>query len=388
MFQNKRINLFIYSLFLFLPITFLIGSFFVNLISLLLSTITFVWLIYNRKLKILIEKQYIFFSILFIVFLISSGLSNYKIISFENSLSYYFNFLLFLSFSIFFLGNEKKIFLLSKIVFFIVIFLCVDLWIQNFYGFDIFGYPKQQAGRLTAVFKDEQIPGSIIFKLLPFVIFFLYKNNNIFLKSYKNLILILIYFSILITGERASSILATLLIIFLIYLNFKNIDKKKLISFSILFLIIFFTFFNMKNSIIKERFYYTIVQSQNNIYLDLYGNSLKIFNKNIIKGTGPQTYRMECSKNLSNCSTHPHNFLLELLSDGGIFSPILFILSLTSLLYYKIKNTKYDFLKSLIISFTILFFFPLIPTGSFFTSFHMTLTWFSLGFLYSLKKFG
>lgn len=118
----------------------------------------------------------------------------------------------------------------------------------------------------------------------------------------------------------------------------------------------------------------------------MYNNALEIFSNNIFAGTGPQTYRIECPKYLDNCSTHPHNFLLELLSDGGIFSPILFVISMISLIYYKIKNTKSNFLKSLIISFSILFFFPLIPTGSFFTSFHMTLIWFSLGFLYATKE--
>lgn len=386
MFHNKSINSVIYSLILFLPITFLIGSFFVNLVSLLVSSFTIVWLFCNKKLDILIKKQYIFFSVLFIIFLTSSTLSNYKIISLENSLSYYFNYILFLSLFIFLSEDENKLYYLSKIVFVIVIFLCIDLWIQKFLGFDIFGYPKQQAGRLTSVFKDEQIPGSVIFKFLPFIIFFLYRSKNLLFKKYKFLIFIFIYFSILITGERATSILATLLILLLLFFNFRNINKKKLILYCFLFLTIFFILFNLKNSIIKERIYFTIQQSKDNIYYVLYNNALEIFSNNIFAGTGPQTYRLECPKYLDNCSSHPHNFLLELLSDGGIFSPILFVISMISLIYYKIKNTKSNFLKSLIISFSILFFFPLIPTGSFFTSFHMTLIWFSLGFLYATKE--
>lgn len=386
MFHNKSINSVIYSLILFLPITFLIGSFFVNLVSLLISSFTIVWLFCNKKLDILIKKQYIFFSVLFIFFLISSTLSNYKIISLENSLSYYFNYILFLSLFIFLSEDENKLYYLSKIVFVIVIFLCIDLWIQKFLGFDIFGYPKQQAGRLTSVFKDEQIPGSVIFKFLPFIIFFLYRSKNLLFKKSKFLIFIFIYFSILITGERATSILATLLILLLLFFNFRNINKKKLILYCFLFLTIIFILLNSKNSIIKERIYFTIKQSKDNIYYVLYNNALEIFSNNIFAGTGPQTYRIECPKYLDKCSTHPHNFLLELLSDGGIFSPILFVISMISLIYYKIKNTKSNFLKSLIISFSILFFFPLIPTGSFFTSFHMTLIWFSLGFLYATKE--
>jgi len=183
MFQNKSNKLIYFILILFLPITFLIGSFFVNFISILISIITLVWLFYYKKLSILIHKPNLFFLLLFGIFLICSLFSNYKLISFENSISYYLNFILFLSMIIFFFENETKIFILSKVVFIIVIFLCFDLWFQYIMGHDIFGFPKQQEGyRLTAIFKDEQIPGSVIFRLLPFVIYFLFKSNDYIIK--------------------------------------------------------------------------------------------------------------------------------------------------------------------------------------------------------------
>ena len=86
------------------------------------------------------------------------------------------------------------------------------------------------------------------------------------------------------------------------------------------------------------------------------------------------------------CSTHPHNFVFELLSDSGIFAPIILVISLFSLVFNKIKRVNNKFFKTLIPIYSILLFFPLIPTGSFFTSFHMVLTWFSLGFLYSIEE--
>lgn len=387
MFQNKSNKLIYFILILFLPITFLIGSFFVNFISILISIITLVWLFYYKKLSILIHKPNLFFLLLFGIFLICSLFSNYKLISFENSISYYLNFILFLSMIIFFFENETKIFILSKVVFIIVIFLCFDLWFQYIMGHDIFGFPKQQEGyRLTAIFKDEQIPGSVIFRLLPFVIYFLFKSNDYIIKNLKYLIFIIVYFSILITGERASSILSTLLILFLLFFNLKDLDKKKLKIYGSLFLFIFIILLNLNNSNIKERIFFTFEQSKNNIYIDLYSNSLKIFKKNKVIGTGLQTYRIECPKFSKKCSTHPHNFLLELLSDTGMFATILFLVSLISLIYFKIKKISNNFLKSIIVLFTLLFFFPIIPTGSFFNSFHMTLTWMSLGFLYSIKK--
>ena len=142
-----------------------------------------------------------------------------------------------------------------------------------------------------------------------------------------------------------------------------------------------------KDSIVKERVQFTLEQSKDNIYLTLYGNSGKIFlDNNRLFGTGPQSYRYVCKKHYTKCSTHPHNFFLEILSDGGLLAILFLTLSLFSMMYFKLKKINTLFIKSLIISFTILFFFPLIPTGSFFSSYHSTITWFSLGFLYSLKK--
>ena len=384
---NKTSNLIIFYLVLSLPFFFLIGSFFVNLIAIFVSLYALGWIILNQKYTLLFQDSYFYFFPLFILFIVSSYFSEYRNNSYLNSFSYLSNIMLFLSLPLIVLINEKKKILLSKIVFIIVFLICIDLWVQKFFGINLTGFSSQQAGRLTSFFKDEQIPGSIIFKFSPFVIYYVFtQNRNYIISNYKYIILIFVYFSILITGERASSILSTLLILFLVILNFKKINKKKLLIYFSYMILIFFILFNSKDSIIKERINYTFKQAQNNVYLEYYNNSYNIFSENILIGTGPQTYRYVCPKINDNCSSHPHNYIFELLSDTGFFSPILLIFSFALFLLKKITLVKNNLSKSLMISYTILFFFPLIPTGSFFSSFHMTLTWFSLGFIYSLKK--
>ena len=392
---EKTSNLIIFYLLISLPLFFLIGSFFVNFITILISLYSLCWIIIYKKYNLILSKSYILFLPLFILFLISSFFSDYKVTAFEESFSYLSQILFFISLPIILLTNDKKKLLISKIIFFIVILICIDLWFQKFFHINITGYTTQQAGRLTSFFKEEQVPGSIIFKMSPFVIYFLFcqKQNKILFK-YKFYIILFIYFSILITGERSASILSTLLIIFLTVSNLKTINKKKFFYYFSFFFIIFFILINSKNSVIKERILYTVNnQIYDNVYLTFYKNSYLIFSNNILLGTGPQSYRYVCPNNSyidkdpnNACSTHPHNYFFELLSDAGIFAPLFFIYSLFFIIRKKIKAIKNIFLKSIIISYTILFFFPLIPTGSFFTSFHMTLTWFSLGFLYSLKK--
>jgi len=383
---NKSANLFIYYCTLFLPLSFLIGSFFVNITGVIISLFTLFWVLKFKELNFFYKSQYKFFFLLFILFLVSTIISDYKLSSLENSISYLSNILLFIGLSVLILDESKKKIKLSKIVFFIVILLCLDSYFQRIFGVNFLGYQTQQAGRLTSFFKDEQIPGAIIFKLSPFVIYFIFNQKNKILEKYKYMILIFVYFAILISGERSTSILSTLAILFILILNFRDLNKKIFLIYAAIFFTIFIVLFTMKNSVIKERFYYTFEQSKNNVYLNYYSNSVEIFKKNIFVGTGPQSYRYECHKISNSCSNHPHNFVFELLSDTGLFSPIIFFISLLSIIFYKIKSLKNKFFKSIIITYTILFFFPLIPTGSFFTSFHMTLSWFSLGFLYSIRN--
>ena len=175
---NKSNNFFIYYLVLILPISFLIGSFFVNIIAVSISIYTLIWIFKNQNFHILFRPPYIYLFLLFCIFIVSSFFSNYKLHSLENSFAYLSNFLLFISLTHLFLQKDNKLFQISKIVFVIVIFLCVDLWIQKFTGTNIFGYVTQQAGRLTSVFKGEQIPGVIIFKLSTFVFYYLFTQKK------------------------------------------------------------------------------------------------------------------------------------------------------------------------------------------------------------------
>ena len=88
------------------------------------------------------------------------------------------------------------------------------------------------------------------------------------------------------------------------------------------------------------------------------------------------------------CNTHPHQIYLEILSEHGMFGFIfLFIflfLFLKSNLKKLLKN-KNLLLNCLFITLLINF-IPIIPSGSFFTSFNATLFWINFSLFYSYKK--
>ena len=383
------------SLFLLLtfPITILTGSFLVNIFSILLAILFLIYISINKNSKLFQDKTLLFLLILFASFLISSLFSNYQSKSVLKTLSFISTLLFFLSIYYFTLrGAEERLFKVSKIVFFLSLFICIDLWIQHYIGQNIMGYPKQQAGRLTSVFGDEQIPGSIIFKLFPFIIYYLLMlNKKKFLYRFKYLVFLFMYFSILITGERAASLMATLFIFLMIIFNYTLIDKKKFFFYFLIFFSIFAYLYLNQNSIIKERVLFTVnKQLQNNVYKTLFQNALDGFYKNPILGSGVQTYRYECPKYSNTCSTHPHHYILELLSDVGIIGCLFFLTFFIGVINDKLKQIKNNsFLKTFTLTYASCLFFPFIPTGSIFSSFSFNVSVFALGFLLAInnKKF-
>ena len=114
-------------------------------------------------------------------------------------------------------------------------FVSLDTIIQFFYGVDLFGI-EASADRLTGPFFNEHIPGSYMAKFFLILIFFLIINNfKSNLKKKYNLVInsiliIAIFFSIVITGERTAFI-EVLLAIFLIAIFYQYSLKKKIYYF-------------------------------------------------------------------------------------------------------------------------------------------------------------
>lgn len=382
-----------FILLLTFPVSILLGSFLVNLSSTIIAIIFLIYLSVNKATNIPQDHSFLLVSLFFCICLISSLFSSYKLHSLLKSFSFIRELLFFIAIYFFILKkNSNRIFNLSKVVFFISIFICADLWIQSYFGKDILGYPVQQAGRLTSVFGDEQIPGSVIFKFLPFAMYYLLSiKKKFFLVDFRYLIFMFMYFSILITGERAASLLATLFLFLLVVLNYKIINKKFFLIYALTFLLGIGILYQSKNNIVKERILFTVnKQIHNNVYEDLFLNGLKGFYKNPFIGSGVQTYRYECPKSNESCSTHPHHYILEMLSDIGMIGFFSYATLLFYLIYQKLKKIKKNsFVKTLVLSFAICLFFPLIPTGSIFSSFSFSITLFSLGFVMALenKKF-
>lgn len=321
--------------------------------------------------------------------------------------------------------NNIKILFYSIII--SVLFVCFDVIFQYFNieylpvsvfsenyikkGVDIFGYQSLNYYRFQGPFKDEYIAGGFILKFSPFlflIFFYILKKlkKNIFPKILIILLASFITCAIFITGDRAPFFLIMLIWIISALIFF----KKKIIFF--LFLSLTLIIFLFGSNIEKKQRYIdetlAAIGFQNKDFnLDtgyghLFYSAIKIWIDKPFLGAGTKTYRNICFRDEYNfesknnhklCSTHPHNYVLELLSEVGILGLASFYL----IFFYLVKKLKliknifkinFDHLnlKFSIISLIIIL-WPISTTGSILNNRNSIILWLVFGIVYALISF-
>jgi O-antigen ligase len=420
MFYNTSSKIIKYITILF-PIFFITGSF---LPDLALSTIAILYisnLLFNNKNTFLNNRLFLFI-ILFWLYII---LSSFWAYDFDKSLfssTLYLRFLLIPFALNYFLIKEKNTFIILSIIsFFIIIILGIDIIYQNYNGTDIFNFPSKMDNVRNSGFFKKLIGGSFICKM--FFISIMFFNSA---KIRENILLIFYFLFVIfveyLTGER----MAFLLLIFgvLIYIGLlrKKIITKILYIFLLSLLIFLIAIFNQKNT--ARMFDQTVNQVLYGSY-NLEGQYTKttidkitgkertkkvildsgwgahwltayeIFKAHKLFGSGFRSFRFLCDKKeyeinsdseRGRCTTHPHNFYIEILAELGLIG-ICFFLTIIFEIFIKIKKNFFKILKdnnskiSLII--LILILWPFATTGSLFTNYNASYFW----FLFSISIF-
>ena len=88
---------------------------------------------------------------------------------------------------------------------------------------------------------------------------------------------------------------------------------------------------------------------------------------------------MKSKSNDQRCSTHTHNLFLEIISETGIIGILIFITFLfyffKEFCFFNINHIIFTKISLLINMFS--FYFPVFPSGSFFSTFNASLIWLS-----------
>lgn len=420
----KQINLFTIYL---IPLFLIFSHFLADLVVVFVGINFLVFLIFkklNVTFKMILNDKIVIIFFLFYMFLFLSSLfSEFILLSLKRSIPY-LRFLVFIIALKYWLLRDYKNF---KILYFsvtmCVIFVCFDVLFQ-FYnykeiisdggkivrqGIDLFGYVSNPViERFQGPFKDEYIAGGYILKFSPFLFLIVLNYKKLYLRNFLifTSVFIIVY-SIYITGDRAPFFI--LILFSMIVPMFFN-KKIIFIYLSSLILIIYLASNNLDK---KQRYFHDALGAlgftNKEFTLDtgyghLFYSAIKIWADKPFLGAGTKNYRKICERdeynfetknNIQLCSTHPHNYVLELLSETGLFGLILFFYIFIELFNNRIllKRIFKKDLENLDIKFLtmslVLILWPISTTGSILTNKNSILLWFVFGIFYSflsLKK--
>ena len=284
----------------------------------------------------------------------------------------------------------------------------IDLIFEFFVGNNILGQSSIMPGRLGSFTGEESVIGNYFFGFCLITLSFIYsKSSNIFLNLSLAIFLIIISFLI---GERANFIRTFLAIILFMFFVYKVSYKIKFLSIILSLILVYSVFLNI-NSDYKMRYFKKIkfIFEQNGLtkYLanSQYGShrnvAKEIFFDNPIFGVGIKNFRIESAnkkydnldhnKNHLRVSNHPHELYYEFLSETGLFGLICFLFFIISSIILSIKNyfkekNIYQFSAIIFVTLSIL---PIIPTGSFLSTYTSSIFWINFAIMmgyYNTRK--
>jgi len=392
-----------------IPIFLIIGTAISELFIVLLCLIFILDFFLNKKFSLYNKDLFYFLLIIYFALIINLIFS----LNFENS---FFRNFFFLKYIIFVLGTinyfsvrKEVFFLVIKIWAIILILFSLDLILQFITHTNLIGMVSPlKYHRVSGFMGDELKAGSLILSFCFIVYGYYSQYTNLKLISY--ILIFLFIVTIFITGDRSNFIKSILIIIPLII----TLKKKDMINSFLILVIAFTLIFTIitKNRVFNERFQNQILNQlyQNNFniisfvkkteYGKIYLSALGLYKENKIFGVGNKNYRIVCEDNFEEkyfikkkdnqfkCNTHPHQIYFEILSEHGIIGMIVLFICIISFIFqnfiYLIKSRDVFFCGlffSIIITFV-----PILPSGSFFTSFNATLFWLNISFFYSYKN--
>ncbi len=401
MYQEKyQFIIWNYSI-LFLPFSIVIGSFILNLNLIIITVLFFINIFLNKELRIYTKEKWFLVCCLYFLFQIFSSIINdANLDSIIRSVTFFKFFIFALSLKIILIFNKKSLLYFLKIIFILIIILSVDGIYQYFFGKNLLGF-EHDVGRVSGVFGNERILGSYLSKnlfiALPFF-FFLFRSSKykyLFLTIYFSIIA----FAILISGERMAFLHFILgLHLLFLFVSLKEF-KKILYLFSIYLIILVFILVNddVKKRVLSITHDQYGISKNFNIKDSYWGahylTAYEIFKENPIFGIGPKNFRVEsCKDKYSSidskkaehrCTTHPHNIILEILSEQGILGIILF----SSILYFIIrKQNLFEIVPVCFLVSLIIYVWPIGTSGSIFTTWNGIFLWINIGLLSYLKE--
>ena len=416
--MNKVINLFnkniINYLYILLPVALISGPFLPDLFIVIIS-IYFISNINHFKSDYIFSKKFYWIFVLFYLTICASSLiSEYNLYSLKPSVTY-LRFGLFAMGSYFLISRNHEIILkLSKIFLIILLTLFTDSIFQFLFGYNLIGLIQSDDFRVTSFFGKDEILGSYVARLFPFIISLLIFSKEEFNLKINSFFFIFIFLSSsLITVLSAERTSLVLLILSIILMFFTCRKIRKLIFYSFVIVLISLTTIIFSSEKVKKRMFDQTINQLglttdservvifSKTYEGHYTLALKMLKQKPILGYGPKSFRKFCSEpenyiNEVACTTHPHNVLMQLLAETGLIG-LMFYLFIYFFISFKLIITAFksffnkdyyqkDYL-TLIYIFYFINLFPIAPSGNFFNNWLSAIYYLPLGYMLFLYNY-
>ncbi len=371
LFRKLNLEILICSLICLLPILLITGNFLPDL-SISIIGIIFLYLTFKKNLFQFYKKKIIYIFFLWCIYLIfRSILSEYPILSLESSL-FYWRFGVF-SIAFWYILEHSKVARENQFIKYLYLSVCFSLIIILLDAYFQFIFQKNILGneyngvRLSGLFDDEFILGRYLFMLSSFFLILFFIDEEKELKKNKILVLSIIYIlsliMIFISGERTAFFTSIFFLFLLVFSLNGYLFQRIIITISIVLsiIIILISFPEIKKRMIDlTTSHMTLFNNNQQEFIlfthqhqSIFNSSLKMYYKNKIFGLGPKTFREHCSQEEYKvinsydkvaCSTHPHNFYLQGLSEIGIIGTLPLIITFLFSFYRLLKNFYYKFI--------------------------------------------
>ena len=356
--QNHLYTLLTNSILASIIPSLILGPFIPDLIA-SFSALFFIYYVFrNKEFDYFFNKPLIiFFCFCIYCILLSLFVANDIMFSLKSSL-FYFRIGV-LSCFIWYLIDKNKDILIYFYYALVLSFsaLVVDGYIQFFTGVNLLGF-KVAGTRLSSFFGDELIMGSYLSRLFPLLFaLFVLKKKQKFEVYFIGLLFILVDILIYMSGERTSFFFLNLSAIFII-IFIKEYQKFRLITFLVGTICILILSINslelsnrmFKNPAIEMGLIKNLDKSKKNfifsqVHDSHYRTAYNMFKDKPFFGHGPKMFRILCSEQSYAagkypCSTHPHNFYIQLLAETGIIGFLFLFSALMYTIYAALRQFK------------------------------------------------
>ena len=410
-FFGKNILVYVYIL---LPVALITGPFLPDLFVVIISLYFVFNIKHFKRDQIFSKKFYWVFVLFYIIICFSSIISEYNLYSLKPSVTY-LRFGLFALGSYFLISKNYEIILkLSKVFLVILLILFIDSIFQFLFGYNLIGFSHGHEYRVTSFFGEDEILGSYVARLFPFIISLLIFSKEEFNLKINSFFFIFIFLSSsLITVLSAERTSLALLILSIVLMFFTCNKIRKLIFYSFVIVLISLTTIIFSSEKIKKRMFDQTINQLglttdserivifSKTYEGHYTLAFKMLKQKPILGYGPKTFRKFCSEpeNYINdvaCTTHPHNVLMQLLAETGLIGLMFYISIYFFILFNLIKIAfksffykdyyQKDYL-TLIYIFYFINLFPIAPSGNFFNNWLSTIYYLPLCYMLFLFNY-